>query len=72
MERLGPLPHGLVQELLLALDVRIERAFLNSQGRREVADRGAVVALLGEEARGVTRELLAARGANLPSLTSVR
>src|SRR5262245_10350022 len=54
VERLGALAHRLVQQVLLRLDVRVERALLNTQRLREVADRGAVVAALGEEPGGLT------------------
>jgi hypothetical protein len=53
--------------------MRVEGAFLDAERVRDVADRGAVVPLLGEEAGGVAGELLATRrGANVRTLTSVR
>jgi hypothetical protein len=64
--------HRLREELLLPFDVRVEGAFLDAERVGEIADRGAVVALLGEETRGVSGKLFAARGANLGTLTSVR
>jgi hypothetical protein len=73
MEGAGPFAHRLVEELLLAFDVRVERALLDAERVGEIADRRAVVALLGEEAGGVAGELLATRrGANVRTLTSVR
>jgi hypothetical protein len=48
VKRVGALPHGLVEEVLLAGDVGVERALLDAHGRREVADRRPVVALLRE------------------------
>jgi hypothetical protein len=73
VEGARPLEHRLVEELLLPLDVGVERALLDAERVGEVADRRAVVALLGEEAGGVAGELLATRrGANVPTLTSVR
>jgi hypothetical protein len=61
-----------VEELLLPLDVRVERPLLNAERLGEIADRRPVVALLGEEPGGMAGKLLAARGANLYTLTSVR
>ena len=49
VERGGALAHRLVEEVLLRRDVRVERALLNAHRLRQVADRGPVVALLGEE-----------------------
>jgi ring-1,2-phenylacetyl-CoA epoxidase subunit PaaA len=72
MERLGSVAHRLVEELLLARRVRVERPLLDAERLGDVADRGAVIALLGEKAGGVTRELLPASSANLRSLTTVR
>jgi hypothetical protein len=58
---------------LLALDVGVERRFLDAERVREIADRRAVIALFGEEAGGVARKLLATRrGANVRTLTIVR
>src|SRR6185503_11503310 len=42
--------HRLVEQVLLALDVGVERALLHAHRVGQVADRGAVVALLGEQA----------------------
>jgi len=64
--------HRLVEELLLALNVRVERAFLHAERIGDVADRGSVVALLGEETGRFLGELLPARRANLVTLTIVR
>jgi hypothetical protein len=55
MEGLRALAHRFVEEVLLGIDVRVERALLDAERLREVADRGAVVAALGEEARGLAR-----------------
>jgi hypothetical protein len=52
VECLGSLARDLPQEVDLRLDVRVERALLDAEGLREVADRGAVVALLGKEPGG--------------------
>jgi hypothetical protein len=52
--------------------VRVERALLHAERVGDVADRGAVVALLGEETGGLGGELLPARRANLVTLTIVR
>jgi hypothetical protein len=54
-----------VQELLLRGGQRVERALLHADRLREVADRGAVVALLGEEAGRLARQLVASRGDTL-------
>jgi ring-1,2-phenylacetyl-CoA epoxidase subunit PaaA len=72
MERRGSVTHRLVEELLLARRVGVEGALPDAERVRQVADRRAVVALGGEEAGGVSGQLLAARGGNLPSLTTVR
>jgi len=53
VERRGALPHRLVEQVLLGLDVRVERALLNPERLRQVADRRAVVATLGEEPRSL-------------------
>src|SRR5262249_47365621 len=53
----GPGASDLPEQVLLRIDVRIERALLHAQRRREVADRRAVVALLREEPRGLARQL---------------
>jgi hypothetical protein len=52
VEGLGPLDCDLPEKVRLRLDVRVERALLDAEGLREVADRGAVVALLGKEPGG--------------------
>jgi hypothetical protein len=58
---------------LLALDVGVERRFLDAERVREIADRRAVIALFGEETGGMARKLLATRrGANVRTLTIVR
>jgi len=62
VEGLGALAGDLPEQVGLRLDVRVERALLHAEGLREVADRGAVVALLGEEASGGARELRPAAG----------
>ena len=53
VEGRGAVAHRLVEEVLLRLDVGVERALLDAHRLREVADRGAVVALLGEEPSGL-------------------
>jgi hypothetical protein len=50
VEGAGALAHRLVEEVLLRVDVRVERALLDSERFRKVSDRGPVVAALGEEA----------------------
>jgi hypothetical protein len=73
VEGARPIAHRLVEELLLALDVGVERSLLYAERVGEVADRRAVVALLCEEAGSVAGKLLAARrSGNLLTLTSVR
>jgi hypothetical protein len=57
---------------LLPFYVRVERTFLDAERIGKIADRGAVVPLLGEETCGVAGKLFAARSANLGTLTSVR
>jgi hypothetical protein len=52
MERLGALARDIPEEVGLGLDVRVERALLDAERLGEVADGGAVVALLGEEPGG--------------------
>jgi hypothetical protein len=52
VERLRPFARDLPQEVGLRLDVRVERPLLDAERLGEVADRGAVVALLGEEPGG--------------------
>ena len=51
-------PRDLPQEVGLRLDVRVQRALLDAHRFGEIADRGAVVALLGEEPRGLPGELV--------------
>ena len=72
MERLRALAHRLVEQVLLAVDVGVERALLDADRVGEVADRRAVVALLGEEPGGLARKLLAAAHGTLRILTIVR
>ncbi len=50
VERPRALLHRLVEQVLLGVDVRVERALLDAERFREVADRGAVIAALGKEA----------------------
>ena len=45
----SPVPGHLPEQVGLAIDVGVERALLDAHRLREVADRRAVVALLGEE-----------------------
>jgi hypothetical protein len=52
VESLGALDRDLPKEVRLRVDVRVERALLDAEGLCEVADGGAVVALLGEEPGG--------------------
>jgi hypothetical protein len=52
--------------------VGVERALLDSERVGEVADRGAVIALLREEPGGVAGQLLPAWSGNVVSLTTVR
>src|SRR5579872_2912003 len=54
VERLRPFPGDLPEQVGLAVDMGVERALLQAEGLGEVADRGAVVALLGEEPGGGT------------------
>jgi hypothetical protein len=49
MERLGALARNVPEQVGLRLDVRIERALLDAQRLGQIADGGAVIALLGEE-----------------------
>jgi hypothetical protein len=48
----GAFPRDLPEQVCLPLDVRVERALLDAERLGEVADRGAVIALLGEEPGG--------------------
>jgi hypothetical protein len=52
VEGLGALVRDLPEQVSLPLDVCVERAFLDAERLREVADRGAVVPLFREEAGG--------------------
>src|SRR5919198_764727 len=62
VERLGALACDLPEEVRLRLDVGIEGALLHPHRLGEVADRRAVVALLGEEPGGLARQLGTPRG----------
>src|SRR5439155_22013927 len=61
MEGGGALACDLPEQVGLRLDVVVERALLHAHRGRDVADRGSVVALLGEEARGEASQLVATR-----------
>jgi hypothetical protein len=52
VEGLGALAHGLVEQVLLRVDMGVERALLHAERLGEIADRRPVVAALGEEAGG--------------------
>jgi hypothetical protein len=52
VERLGALARDVPKQVGLRLDVRIERALLDAERLGEIADGGAVVALLREEPGG--------------------
>src|SRR5918992_2130057 len=52
-EGVGPLAHRHVQQLLLRDDVPVDGALLDAHRLGQVADRGAVVTALGEEAGGL-------------------
>src|SRR5581483_7955587 len=72
VERRGALARHLPEEVGLRLDVCVERALLDSERLGQVADRGAVIALLGKESSGGAGQLGPA-GAHLHSrLTIVR
>ena len=71
VERPGSLVDGLEEQILLGVDPGVDRRLLDAERLRQVADRRAVVALLGEEPRGLTGELGPAGGDTL-SLTIVR
>jgi hypothetical protein len=60
VERASAFGHRLVEQVLLRADVGVERALLDAHRVGEVAYRGAVVALLREEARRLARQLLPA------------
>ena len=57
MERACPFAHRLVEQVLLRVDVRVERALLHSEGLRDFANRCAVVTLLREQPGGLTGQL---------------
>src|SRR6185437_2134597 len=61
VERARPFSHRLVEQVLLGLDVGVQRALLEAHRLGEITDRGAVVALLGEESRGLPGQLGATR-----------
>src|SRR5205085_2427932 len=65
------LGHRLVEQVLLRVDVGVKRSLLDTHRPGEVADRGAVVALLSEETRGLPGQLRAARR-HAVTLTIVR
>src|SRR6266540_3939442 len=69
----GPraLEHRLVEQVLLRGDVRVERAFLDAERPGDLADRRAVVALLGEQPRRLPRQLVSP-GRHGGTLTTVR
>jgi ring-1,2-phenylacetyl-CoA epoxidase subunit PaaA len=71
MERLGALARDLPEKVGLRFDVRVEGALLDAERLCEIADRGAVVALLGEEPCGGAGQLGAAGGDTI-TLTIVR
>src|SRR5215211_64290 len=71
VERLRAFPCRLVQEILLGVDVRVERALLDPHRLGQVADRGAVVALFREQAGGSSCQLGTSRHGKL-TLTIVR
>ena len=71
MESRGPVPHRLEEQVLLGVDPGVDGRLLDAERLREIADRRAVVALLGEEPRGLAGELGPAGGDTL-SLTIVR
>jgi hypothetical protein len=52
VERLRPLARDLPEQVGLALDVGVQRPLPDAERGREIADRGAVVPLLGEEPGG--------------------
>jgi hypothetical protein len=66
VEGLSPLAHRLVEEVLLALDVGVERALLDADRVGQRPDRRAVIALLGEEAGGLAGKLFPAAHGTLP------
>jgi hypothetical protein len=61
----------LPEQVRLRLDVGVQGSLLDPHGLREIADRRTVVALLGEEASGLARELVSAC-AHVGTLTIVR
>jgi hypothetical protein len=52
MERLSALARNVPKQVRLRLDVGVERPLLDAERLGEIADGGAVVALLGEEPGG--------------------
>src|SRR6266516_3357087 len=62
MKSAGAFGHRLVEQVLLRADVRVERALLHAHRLGEVADRGAVVTLLGEQSRRLAGQFVSARG----------
>jgi hypothetical protein len=59
VESARSLGHRLVEQVLLRVDVGVQRALLHPQRLRDLADRRAVIALLREEARGLASQLVA-------------
>ena len=57
VERVRALAHRLVEQILLRLGMRVERALLHAHRLGEIAHRRAVVALLGKEPGGLSRQL---------------
>jgi hypothetical protein len=62
MKRFGARPGDLPEQVFLRVDVVVERGLLDAERLRQVGERGAVVAALGEEPGGCTRQLLAPGG----------
>jgi hypothetical protein len=52
VEGFGTLARDLPEQVRLPFDVRVERALLDAERLGEVADGGAVIALLGKEPGG--------------------
>src|SRR5262249_47582350 len=66
----GTLAQCLVEQVLLRVDVGVDRALLYTHRLGQVADRGAVVPLLGEQPRGLARQLVSTcRHATVYTLT---
>ena len=57
MERLGALAGDVPEEILLGVDVVVERRLLHAERFGQVGERRPLVAALGEEARGGPRQL---------------